>query len=425
MRISNFKELNNYLRQFKAGSITDDHVYTLDRMKSLMPLLGSPQEKMHVIHVAGTSGKTSTCYYISELLITSGAKVGLTVSPHVFEINERVQVDGVPLAEDTMCQLFSEFITIDGVLELKPTYFELLVAFAFWVFCKLGCTHAVIEVGLGGLLDGTNIIENPSKVSVITDIGLDHMHILGKSIPEIAAQKAGIIQRGNQVFSYTQGKEVDDVISAQANKQRAYVTFVDQPELEHNKDFRSELPLYQKRNWLLAEVVADYVIKRDGLKQLSRAEQMITQRISMPGRMQHIQLGKKLLVLDGAHNPQKLQAFVYSLTAMYPGWRAAILAAFIESKRETLLRSLELLKNISNNIITTEFVGDMDLPHKVIPAHELANYCDQAKFKRVDANPDPKAALRKLLQQPEDILVITGSFYLIGSLWPEIKEYIA
>lgn len=422
--INNFVELNEYLKQFIPGSIQDGDFYNPDKMYEILPLLGSPQEKLNIIHVAGTSGKTSTCYYIAGLLEQAGAKVGLTISPHIFQINERIQINLEPLEEKAMCELMNEFVSTPGLLELEPTYFELLIAFALWAFEKAGCTHAVLEVGLGGLKDATNVIKSPNKVCVITDIGLDHTRILGDTIEQIAYQKAGIIQPQNHAFCYEQSEVVNQVIDEQVKNQQAILHRFDQNDLAKNAHFVLDLPLYQKRNWLLAKQVADYVIKRDSLSTLNNEQEAATQKLIIPGRMQLVEVKGKHIVLDGAHNPQKLQAFVNALQSNFPDQSFTLLIAFMESKQATLSESLQLLRRLSDSVIITEFATSSDLPHKVIPASQLAKYCEQAGFDTIIIEPNAEKAFDQLLQHTADVYVATGSFYLIGSLQPAIKEYL-
>lgn len=421
--INNLKELNTYLQRFKPGSISDGDVYTLDRIRQLMPAIGAPQERMSIIHVAGTSGKTSTCYYITSLLKATGAKVGLSISPHIFNLNERFQINGQPIDEPKLCSLFNEFIEIEGVLELKPTYFELIIAFAFWAFYQEGCQYVVVEVGLGGLKDGTNIIQNPDKVAVITDIGLDHTRILGDSLDKIAFQKAGIINFHNQVFCYNQHRDINQAIDNQAAKMHAMVHRFDQTDLELQTGFVKDMPLYQRRNWLLAKQVVDFVIIRDGLQIPSQDKLEKSQKLKIPARLQRINVGNKILILDGAHNPQKLEALIASLKQLYPRKSFSVLASFLTSKQETVLQSLVRLHEITDNVIVTEFTPDADLPHTVIPAKSLSNYCKQVNFTKVKTVADRQAAFDELLKSKSDILLITGSFYLIASLKDKIEEY--
>lgn len=419
--INNFAELNHYLEQFVPGSIANGNFYNLENMFKIMALLDMPQEKLQVVHVAGTSGKTSTCYYTASLLEAAGAKVGLTISPHITEVNERVQINNQPLSEVKFCKLFNQFIAIPGILESKPTYFEILIAFAFWAFVEEGCTHAVVEVGLGGLLDGTNVVGNPEKVCVITDIGLDHTRILGETIDKIAYQKAGIIQHHNNVFCYRQGEVVDQTIDMRAAEMHAIVHRYDQQDFMKNTSFVNDMPNFQKRNWLLAREVAEYVITRDELHTIDDKTFLETQKVIIPARMQRVVIDGKVVICDGAHNPQKLEAFITSLKAQYPNKTFAVLSAFMESKKTVLHESLQLLHDVSDNLIVTDFKMLTDLPYKAIPAKELASEAKQAGFNDVAVEPDTKQALELLLSQKADIFVITGSFYLVSVLQPYLK----
>src|SRR5665213_595829 len=204
-----FAEANKILSGFIPTE--DTGVYNTDRIKMFMDYLGNPQDKLRVIHVAGTSGKTSTSYYVASLLQASGKKVGLTVSPHVDQVNDRLQINLVPLAEAEFCEVLVKFLEVVEKSGFDLTYFELLVALAYWEFERQKVDYAVVEVGLGGLLDGTNVVSSANKICVITDIGLDHITTLGDTLEKIATQKAGIIQEDNVVFAYAQVKEVNDV----------------------------------------------------------------------------------------------------------------------------------------------------------------------------------------------------------------------
>ena len=134
MKIHSLAEANQILSRYRPTDL--ETAYTLDRMQALMQQLDEPQHKYKVIHVAGTAGKTSTSYFLAALLAQAGQKVGLTVSPHLDDVNDRVQLNGAPLREELFCKYLSQFLGLEPVREIKPTYFELLVAFAFWVFAQ-------------------------------------------------------------------------------------------------------------------------------------------------------------------------------------------------------------------------------------------------------------------------------------------------
>ena len=194
MTIRNLSEANAALLPYVSQTprMTGDDL-KLERVMKLMDVLGNPQDKLPVIHIAGTSGKTSTGYYMAALLKAGGKKAGLTISPHIDSVNERVQIGGSPLPEAEFCSELGNFLEIIRGAGQSPSYFELLYAFALWVFVRRGVDYAVVETGLGGLLDATNVTGRADKVCIITDIGFDHEYVLGSGLAQIAAQKIGIV----------------------------------------------------------------------------------------------------------------------------------------------------------------------------------------------------------------------------------------
>lgn len=152
----------------------------------------------------------------------SGAKVGLTVSPHIVSIAERVQINGLPLDEESFCRYMSEFLQkIEDSKFGTPSYFEVMMVFALWVFDKEAVDYVVVETGLGGLHDSSNICRREDKIFVITDIGIDHTHVLGSNIESIAWQKAGIVAPGNHVIMHSQSQVVTGVVAEEVRKQHA------------------------------------------------------------------------------------------------------------------------------------------------------------------------------------------------------------
>jgi dihydrofolate synthase / folylpolyglutamate synthase len=411
--VSTFAEVKEVLAShipLVAGTLG---AYRLDRMYPLLEQLDNPQNKFKAIHVAGTSGKTSTSYYIAALLKEAGKNVGLTVSPHVDQINERTQINLVPLPEKTYCNLFSEFMNLLEGLRVQPTYFELLMAFAYWVFAKQRVEYAVIEVGVGGLLDSTNVITRPDKICVITDIGMDHMHILGRTLPEITAQKAGIIRPYNVVFTYEQGETVMEVVREVCTRQQAELHEV-LPEATKNTP--THLVLFQRRNWYLAWRVSRYILERNGDAELTDTQLAHSSHIYIPGRMEIIKAKGKLLVLDGAHNPQKMRALTHSLQNKFPRSSFAVLLAMGHNKTASLEETLQVVFSLKPHVIITGF-GDPQSdygvsmnPIKVAEAASLSGYDDWQVVG------DNSQAFKVLLSRSEDILVVTGSLYFPGHL---------
>ncbi|HEX6461721.1 MAG TPA: Mur ligase family protein [Candidatus Saccharimonadales bacterium] len=384
--------------------------YQLGRMRKLMEFLGNPQDTLNVIHVAGTSGKTSTAYFLCSMLELAGQRTGLTISPHITGINERVQLNGQPLSEARFLFYVNQFLPLVGQSGLQPTYFELLVALAYWVFAEEKVDYAVIETGLGGLLDGTNVVTRADKLCVITEIGLDHTEILGETIAEIAAQKAGIIQPHNQVLMLEQPKEIIAVIQQAAKKRQASVTIVREP------DAPKKLTEFQKRNWSLAKAALHYLQQRDSFALPAEVQLERAAIHTPPGRWEIYHYRDKALIIDGAHNPQELEALVSALQQQGIA-SAAVLANFKQAPRAKIAASLRILQPITSHLIIPEFTAGQDLKRlRSCAATELADLAARQKIKSTEVQPDAADALNTLLNRPEKTLLITGSLYLISSL---------
>lgn len=384
---------------------TQKGVYTLDRMRKLMDALGNPQNKLKVIHVAGTSGKTSTSYFIASQLKESGFKVGLAVSPHVDEVNERVQINLQPLDEQVFCETLTEFFQEVEKTKIKPTYFELLVALAYWYFAREKVDYAVMEVGLGGLLDGTNIVSRSDKICVIADIGLDHTEVLGTNLADIATQKAGIIGKGNQVFVLNQDAKVLAVVEEIAKREGAKAHII-QPQNGN------DLPMFQRRNFALAQAAAGSITSLSE-EVIEKAKQTI-----IPARMEIINRGDKTIILDGAHNAQKLAALTASIKEKFPNQPVACLLSLVTSQDFKARADLKALANLCEHFIVTGFHSSQDFPKVSVAPDELAKHCREVGIKSVETIEQPEVAFEKLLKRPEKILLVTGSFYLMNHIRP-------
>lgn len=227
MILHTFKQAEIYLASHvpKTSSTTFPGEVGLRRAKQFMQLLGNPQEKLKIIHVAGTSGKGSTCYLISSLLASQGFKIGLHQSPHLTDVTERFQISGRNISQKEFVFYLNKIIAV--VEKIKNiTYFEILVGMAFYIFAEKNVDYAVMETGLGGRYDGTNVVFRSDKLSVLTRIGLDHTNILGKTIEKIAFQKAMIINKNSQAISIDQERKAENVIRDVVNKRQAKIKFV-------------------------------------------------------------------------------------------------------------------------------------------------------------------------------------------------------
>ena len=420
MTIKSIQEANELLLPYVplVAQLTGKDT-TLKRITPLMKLLGNPQDKLKVVHIAGTSGKTSTAYFLSELLRSSGKKVGLTVSPHIDSVIERVQINGDLVDEQTFCSELATFLEIIERAEQKPSYFELLYAFSMWVFVRKEVDYAVVETGMGGLFDATNVITRPDKICIITDIGIDHTHILGNDLNLIAAQKIGIVHDHNVVFCYNQNHEVIDVFSTWIKKHNAELIMTTMEQELANVDVDANLvPTYQLRNWLLANKVYRYMQRREGLPLLTRQVLTSTLHKQIPAHMEIRKVGNKTIIMDGAHNGQKMSAFLDSFATLYPNIKPAVLVALKHDK--DFSEVAQMISSVASEVITTTFETTQDLPVKSMDPNELAEAFNNIVPTR--SIPNQNDAYQTLLYVESEVVIITGSFYLLSQLRQTIKE---
>lgn len=384
--------------------------YSLERMYSLLNTLGDPQESLKIIHVAGTSGKTSTAYYIASLLQAAGYKTGLTVSPHIDEINERAQIGLTPLPEAEFCNEFNLFMDILDSSNIKPIYFEVVIAFSLWLFHKRNVDYVVVEVGIGGLLDSTNIVSRSDKICVITDIGLDHTKILGNTIEKIAFQKAGIIQSKNAVFMNQQSPEIMDIFKKRCTSVAAILNVVEK------EPIMTDLPLFQRRNFGLADDVVNFVLARNSQPELSAEKTQTAANIVVPARMEEVKYQEKSVVLDGSHNEQKIEALVRSMKQRYPNKKIHLLVSFgyVEEKQASVLASLKLLLELGQNIVVTDYIYNPKSSKGDEKAKLLGDIAKQAGFQSITVEPDPTIAFNLFMDDPGEIGLVTGSFFLLN-----------
>ena len=334
--------------------------YGLERIAELLERLGDPQKQMPIVHVAGTNGKGSTCAFVNSILRAAGFRVGLFTSPYVIEFAERIRVDGVNISPDELRECTLLVREQAEAMDDHPTEFELMTAVAFVAFQRANADFAVVEVGLGGRLDSTNVVQAP-EVGALAPIALDHTELLGDTIAQIAAEKAGIIKPGATVVSAVQTADAAEVIRSAAQACECEVRCVDASALQAEgltgpesprrvqrfayRDFAGLesqlLGSYQPENAAMAVEVAlalrdrGYAISSDAIRTGIAAA-------SWPGRFQIV--GEDpTFIIDGGHNAQGAQALAQSLARNFPGRKAVFLmgvladkhyAAMIETVRE-------------------------------------------------------------------------------------------
>ncbi len=399
------------LEPFWPSKLVKRRAYTLDHVQAFMDFLGNPQNKIPAIHIAGTSGKTSTAYYTASLLEGAGMRTGLLISPHLERLNERVQIGLVPLAERQFCDEFALFMEQAKKSGIELTYAELLYAFGYWEFVRQGVDCMVIETGLGGTLDATNVISRPDKICVITDIGFDHVNVLGTTLTEIAGNKAGIIGHANAVFCYWQGPEVMAVFEAAGKQKHADLHIL--TAVPDGMDF---LPLFQRRNFGLAAETVNFALKRQGKEPLSKAAREVAAGVHIPARMEIRYVGERMVILDSAHNAQKMHTLAQSIAARFPDQKLAVLVAFSMSGGRQIKDLLAELKPLTEHCIAT--VPPAENKHGWHEPSEIVTAAHDAGIASVEVIPDYKKAFASLMSRREPMLLAAGSIYLHQYLRP-------
>jgi dihydrofolate synthase/folylpolyglutamate synthase len=422
------------------------------RTKYLLRLLENPQEEINVIHVAGTSGKGSTAFLISKLLASHGFKVGFQVSPHLVDLRERFQINNQLIHKELLISRLNEIISaVEKVRETqwgKLTFFEVCVSLAFYIFWKENVDYTIMETGLGGLYDGTNVVENPKKLAIITKIGFDHQNILGYTLSAIASQKAGIIKTGNTVISVQQKSSVMRVFYSQCKTVKAKCIVVKKDKnfwgvrvLKRGTRFNyrdedfvlSNLKLgligeHQAENCSLALTALYHLAKRDHFSVNETKIRSTLRSIRFGGRGEIRKTKYRDVIIDGAHNPQKMKAFITSLKTIYPNKQFDFLIAFSRGKDQltTLRGILHHIIPVANRIILTSFrlEGQGDMLHSSIPYERIIPILKEFRFSNYSIKKTTKEALVQMIKDGRNPFVITGSLYLIGSIYRDFKHAI-
>ncbi|MDD5655873.1 MAG: bifunctional folylpolyglutamate synthase/dihydrofolate synthase [Elusimicrobia bacterium] len=393
----------------------------LGRLRRCLRALDDPQEALACVHVAGTNGKGSTCAILESVLRAAGYRTGLYLSPHLTDVRERIQVGGRPIAPRDFSRLLGRVAAADPRGEL--TYFELLTAAAFLAFREAGVRVAVLETGLGGRLDATNVVRRP-LASVITSIGLDHTQWLGGTLREIAREKAGIIKAGAPVFCPALPEAARRVVAERARElgcvlsvarrpwRAAAVRWRDNVQTLDDGSRRRALSLLgaaQGRNAALAWAVLRGL--RESLPVPPAAWRAGLRRVRLPGRFQVRRLGRRTVIIDGAHNAQAMGELVRTLEAS--PWRRRRVRWIVGLMRDKDVPAV--VGRLAGRLRDAAAVAPPN--PRALPARSLAReLARQAPRARVREFPGAAAALRRWLREPSAprTAVVCGSFYLAG-----------
>lgn len=427
-----YKEARVYLDEVsKYGSVLG-----LDAVRNLLYELGNPQDDLQFIHIAGTNGKGSVLAFTSCILSEAGLRTGRYISPTVISYLERIQVDGEWILEAEFAELVEEVQKAIVRMEAKglsgPTVFEIETAIAFLHFQRKHCDIVVLETGLGGTLDATNIVKN-TVVAAFTSISRDHMGYLGDTLEEIARNKAGIVKPGCIVVSAAQKPEVKRELELYARKFGCRVKFANLEEaMVSEQNYQGQTFCYRGMKNLQIKMAGSYQISNavtsweiidtwNTISEYQISEQAIRRgflKARWPGRFTCIK-ERPIFIIDGAHNVDAVQRLRESVELLFPGQRLVyIMGVFRDKEYEKMA---EIMAPLAKRIYT------VDLPDKnrTLPAGELKHavepYCTGTVYTVGDVN----QAVEKALQdaQEEEVILAFGSLSYLGQVIKRVKAW--
>ena len=390
----------------------------LERITALCHALGDPQERLRAIHIAGTNGKGSTSAMLASILRAEGYRVALFTSPYIYAFGERMQIDGVPISDDELCRVIEKIRPVVDAMADRPTEFELITAAAFVYFAEAEVDYAVIEVGMGGRLDATNVLPSPI-LSVITGISLDHTAYLGDTVEKIAAEKAGILKRGTYAACGIMDEAAGFTIAEIATSLDIYCGFVAESALRVSRISRHgcrfsyrrrrglRIPFaaaYQPRNAALVLDACDLLRDR-GVEISEKSIRRGLREVRWPGRFEYLSR-RPDVIFDGSHNPEGIAAAAESIRTLYKK-KGLLLTGVMRDKDYTAM--IDILAPLCESV----FCVRPDNP-RALPSDELAAAW-QAGGVTAEGYPDVKAAMAAALARARAEgrpVFILGSLYL-------------
>lgn len=429
----NYDEAMDYIKSTaKFGSNLG-----LERTEKILELLGNPHKKLKCIHVAGTNGKGSTTAMIADILKESGYKVGMYTSPYILEFEERIQINGKNIPKDDLSKLITEVAdAVNRVYALgydHPTEFEIITCAAFLYYYREKVDYAVMEVGLGGRLDSTNVLV--PLVSVITSISYDHMHILGNTLSEIAYEKAGIIKNGVPVVVYPQEAEAFDVIERVCRERNAPLIKVPQNCVIHadtgsfnipyqNISITTEIEKYdvelsllgkhQLLNCATAVHAVEVLVKMGAI--ISKGNILnALKKVKWIGRMEILR-NEPLVVIDGAHNIDGITRLKESVESYFKYNKLVLIIGILADKQvENMIR---MIAPMAWKVITV--APHSERAESALRLKEIvARYNNNVEYAQ-----EYSTAYQKGMEycNADDMLLVCGSLYMIGDMRKVIKN---
>ena len=396
-----------------------------ERIEKLCKALGNPQNDLKFIHVAGTNGKGSFCAFLTEILRKAGYKVGTYTSPFILRFNERIAINGTPISDEDLSEICEKVRLACEEMSDKPTEFEIITAIGFKYFKDMGADIVVLECGLGGRLDATNIIESP-LLSVITGVDFDHQNFLGDTIDLIAAEKAGIIKNNCPVLWCGNNKIAKAIIENEANEKNSQfyandaeirVRFSNMEGTEFSfADFDnlqiSLLGSYQPKNASNA-VMAATILRENGMK-ISDADIKIgLKSTKWKARFEKL-CDQPLIIFDGSHNPEGVKAAVESIKGLFGEQKVNILSGVMRDKDYSFMA--RAIGEVAKKVFTVTVNNPRSLSGE--------EYCKVFMDNNIDASAmeSVKAAISHHREYFSDSpLICMGSLYMYSEVYDVLK----
>ncbi|MBI5676115.1 MAG: bifunctional folylpolyglutamate synthase/dihydrofolate synthase [Nitrospirae bacterium] len=432
--LRDYNETVNYLYNLRSLGIK----LGLSNTKKVMGLLGEPQNLFRSVHIAGTNGKGSTASAIASILTESGFRVGLYTSPHLLSFTERIKINNHQITEDKVLSLTSHIQDITASTDLQLTFFEFATAIAFHYFASEKVDWAVVETGMGGRFDATNVIL--PDVSVITSISLDHSEFLGSSISDIAFEKAGIIKLATPVVTSAQTpegmKQISDIAEIRNSELHIYdrdfkgtLLSMDDKHIAFDyigdKEFRNlSLPLsgrHQLCNASMAVRTCE-VLRREGVPISDTSLRNGLLNIALEGRLERVS-ENPVIILDGAHNPGAAVSLAGSIKELFTNKRVIMVIGVMSDK--DIEGTLKPLMQIAETVVLTKPKGERAAsPQKLydtaLKIQKRNEDCRASSIVKTDSVADALTHAKKEWRE-ENIILVTGSFYTTG----EAKEILS
>lgn len=405
----------------------------LENIAALLEELGNPQKDLRFIHIAGTNGKGSTAVFIERILRESGYRTGLYTSPYLIRFSEKIQINGNEITDDEILALTQEIYDAERRVQNKkglyPTVFERVTALALKYFHEKCCDIVVLETGLGGRLDATNIVAN-TEVAVITAIGLDHTDILGHTKEKIAAEKAGIIKENCDVVLYEQEKEIMQVISTVCQQKRVNLRIaeVSKGKMEHMtpqgqvfsfgkyENLRTGmLGIYQMHNAITALCAAE-CLQRKGWKIHEAAIRRGLEQARWMGRLE-IQKESPPFLVDAAHNPQGVSVLAESLDSLFPNQKKRFVLGVLADKAYEEMLDLIVPQAEAFYVVTPRST-------RALEGEKLAKILQARGFpaKSFDVISEAVAEAIQDAKKDDGVVCAFGSLYYIGEVIAYLEE---